>query len=223
MRSPTWNKATPRPRWSPRWRKASPSSAPCPPQLPQQPRRELLTTPLSQDLGDEDDHCAPDREQQLVDSLGDQPASWQRLGGRLHGQHQDRPAKDHPGDQSCPCMRCYAYPRPPADPPERRAQEGVLGGLEQQHPHRGGAACNSRGAQRFGDALLDAVGGVNAKGAASSPVTPSTGRRPLEATRPTATPAQTSTDQLTFLHVSASSGRRPANVPNPAATSNRAS
>src|SRR5215212_3732149 len=65
----------------------------------------LLTTPLSQDLRDEDDQCAPDREQQLVDAFGDQPASWQRLGGRLHGQHQDRRAKDHPGDQSYRRMR----------------------------------------------------------------------------------------------------------------------
>src|SRR5215218_2430851 len=64
---------------------------------------------------------------------------------------------------------------------------------------------------------------VSARGAASSPAMPISGGRPLAATRPTATPVQTSTDQPTLLAVSAASGRRPAKVPNPAVASSRAS
>src|SRR6266704_527063 len=64
---------------------------------------------------------------------------------------------------------------------------------------------------------------VSASGAASSPVTPSSGTRPLAVTRPSAMPTQTSSDQHTVLQVSATSGREPATVPNPAATSSRAS
>jgi hypothetical protein len=68
-----------------------------------------------------------------------------------------------------------------------------------------------------------ALAAVKASGAASNPVMPSSGTRPLAATRPRATPTQTSSDHDTVLKVSARTGRGLMSLPKPAATSSRAS
>jgi hypothetical protein len=68
-----------------------------------------------------------------------------------------------------------------------------------------------------------ALAAVRASGAASSPVRPSSGRRPLATTRPRATPTQTSSDHDTVLRVSARRVQEFVAAPRPAATSSMVS
>jgi hypothetical protein len=72
-------------------------------------------------------------------------------------------------------------------------------------------------------AFCSRLAAFSATGPASSPVTPISGRRALEAPRPSAMPVHTSTDQHTLRAASATSGRTPPTLPSPTATSSRTS
>src|SRR4030095_13890375 len=73
--------------------------------------------------------------------------------------------------------------------------------------HRGGGPAGTPAAfTASATPFCTVLAPANATGAASRPVTPSSGIRPLAATRPRATPTQTSSDHDTVLRVSARSG-----------------
>ena len=127
------------------------------------------------------------------------PAGWGPTGPSRPGTDRRR-RPDHQADRQVPEG---AVPGAPADPLQRQAQSAVFGGLDgqtQRAPARRGRQQRPRPRRR----PCTALAAVKASGAASRPVRPSSGTWPLAATRPRATPTQTSSDQDTVLRVSAS-------------------
>ena len=113
----------------------------------------------SEDLGDEDDQRAADREQQLIEASCQQRGGGQRGGGRLDDHRQEHTAKDDAGHQADRQVPEGAAPGAPADPLQRQAETAVFGGLDGQDPQGRRPGWDASGVHGLGDALLHGVGG----------------------------------------------------------------